>query len=99
VEKTVALFSLIKSYYSENINVFHERKAPEEGLLVGCGAVIEALKLPVPLPKKLGMVSEKHRQYQQLGWLIFTPRHKPQDSLYGHIVFCMKYEGISLLFF
>lgn len=54
--------------------------------------------MPVPLPKRLAMVSEKHRQYQQAGWLIYTPRYKPKDSLYGHLVFCLKYEGINLLF-
>ena len=83
---------------SRKINVFHGRQAPEAGLLVGNGAVIEALNLPVPLPNKLAMVSEKHRQYQEAGWMIFTPRYKPQESLYGHLVFGFKYEGINLLF-
>ena len=84
--------------FSQKVNVFHGRQAPEAGILVGSGAVIESLKLPVPWPKNLAMISEKHRRYQKAGWLVFTPRYKPQDSLYGHLVFCLKYEGINLLF-
>jgi Fic family protein len=86
-------------HFSQEINVFHGRQAPEEGLSVGTGAVIDTLKLSVPLPNVLAMISEKHRQYQKLGWLVFTPRHKPKNTLYGHLVFSLKYEGINLLFF
>jgi hypothetical protein len=60
--------------------------------------VIETLKLSTPLPYRLALISENHRQYKKSGWLVFTPRHKPQDSLYGHLVFSLKYEGINLLF-
>jgi Fic family protein len=84
--------------FSQKINVFHGRKAPEEGLLVGSVAVTETLKLSIPLPYRLALISDKHRQYKKSGWLVFTPRHKPQDSLYGHLVFCLKYEGLNLLF-
>ena len=31
--------------FSQKINVFHGRQTPENGLLVGSGAVIDALKL------------------------------------------------------
>ena len=84
--------------FSHKINVFHGRQTPEEGFLVGIGAVIETLKLSTPLPYRLALISEKHRQYKKSGWLVFTPRYKPQDSLYGHLVFSLKYEGINLLF-
>ena len=67
--------------------------------MVGYGAVIDSLDLAVPLPAQLALISEKHRQYQTPEWLVFTPRHKPQDSLYGHLTFALKYEGINLLFF
>ena len=72
---------------------------PEKGTLVGYGALIDSLKLPVPLPYRLVMISEKHRYYKTSEWRVFTPRHQPQDTLYGHLVFCLKYEGIDLLFF
>jgi hypothetical protein len=44
-------------------NVFHGRTAPEQGNLVGYGAIIDALKLPVPIPFQLALISKKRRQY------------------------------------
>lgn len=29
-------------------------------------------------------------------WHLFTPRHKPDDSLQGHLTFALKYEGVDL---
>lgn len=84
---------------SQEINVFHGRLTPEKAILVGYGAVIDSLDLAVPLPAKLALISEKHRQYQTPDWLVYTPRHAPQDSLYGNLTFALKYEGINLLFF
>lgn len=85
--------------FSQEITVFHGRMAPEKGTLIGYGAMIDALDLAVPIPRKLALISEKHRQYQTPEWSVFTPRHKPQDTLYGNLVFSIKYEGINLLFF
>ncbi len=85
--------------FSQEITVFHGRQAPEKGILIGYGAMIDALELAVPIPRKLALISEKHRQYQTTDWSVFTPRHKPQDTLYGNLVFSIKYEGINLLFF
>jgi len=85
--------------YSQEISVFHGRSTPERGILIGYGAVIDTLHLPVPLPAQLALISEKRRQYQTSEWLVFTPRHQPQDTLYDHLVFALKYEGVNLLFF
>jgi len=85
--------------FSRIISDFHGRQAPEKGTLVGYGAIIEALGLPLPFPTTLALISEKRRQYRVPGWIVFTPRHKPQDSLYSNLVFSIKYEGINLLFF
>lgn len=84
---------------SQEISVFHGRIAPEQGYLVGYGSIIEAYKLPVPMPFRLAIISKKHRQYETDKWLVLTPRHKPGESLYAHLVFALKYEGINLLFF
>ncbi|MCX6270975.1 MAG: Fic family protein [Bacteroidetes bacterium] len=84
---------------SQEITIFHGRTAPEPGKLVGYGAIIDSLQLPVPLPSILSLISKKRRQYQTSGWRVFTPRHEPQDTLYDHLVFALKYEGINLLFF
>lgn len=85
--------------FSLIINVFHGRAAPEESWLVGYGAIIEALQLEMPMPQKLTLISTKKRQYQTENWAVYTSRHKPDDTLYKHLVFALKYEGINLLFF
>ena len=88
-----------KTTFSQEISIFHGRTSPEKGTLVGYGAIIETLGLPMPFPKTLALISEKRRQYTAPGWIVFTPRHKPQDFLYNQLVFSIKYEGINLLFF
>lgn len=87
------------NHFSLFVNVFHGRIAPEEAWLVGYGAIIEALQLEIPMPQKLSLISMKKRQYQSETWAVYTSRHKPEDSLYKHLVFALKYEGINLLFF
>lgn len=86
-------------HFSQTINAFHERTTPEQGKLVGYGAIIDALKLAVPIPRQLALISEIRRQYATESWLVFTPRHQPKETLYDHLVFALKYEGINLLFF
>ncbi|UGS24161.1 Fic family protein [Flavobacterium channae] len=85
--------------YSQKITAFQDRQAPEEGTLVGYGTLIDRLKLPMPLPNKLALISTKNRQYKTNQWIVLTSRHEPEDSLYRQIVFALKYEGINLLFF
>ena len=85
--------------FLREINIFHGRKAPENGTLVGYGAIIESLYLPLPLPNTLALISKKRRQYKTAGWIVLTPRHKPLDTLFNNLVFSLKYEGINLLFF
>lgn len=86
-------------HISQNIIVFHERIAPESGQLVGYGAIIDFLKLDMPFPKQLAMISEKHKRYSKDDWHVFTPKYQPKETLYDHLVFALKYEGINLLFF
>ena len=85
--------------FSRLVTVFHGRTAPEPGTLVGYGALIEALQLAVPLPRDVALISTKRRQYHVTGWRVFTPRHQPADTLWAHLVFALKYEGLDLLFF
>ncbi len=98
----IKLFSrklIEKTNFLQEVTIFHGRKAPENGTLVGSGAIIEALSLPMPLPESLALISKKRRQYKVAGWIVFTPRHKPKNTLYNNLVFSIKYEGIDLLFF
>lgn len=83
--------------FSLEITVFHGRKAPETGILVGYGALIEAYDLKVPLPDVLSLISFKNRKYSSGQWQVFTSRHLPGDTLYKQLVFALKYEGINLL--
>lgn len=84
---------------SLEISAFHGITAPEQGKLVGYGAIIDTLKLPVPIPLRLALISKKRRQYTTDGWLVLTPRHQPEDNLYSHLVFALKYEGVNILVF
>lgn len=84
-------------YISRKISVFHGRIAPEEGTLVGYGAIIEAYNLQIPIPEELKLISYKKRQYKEEHWQVFTSRHLPEDSLYAQLVFALKYEGVNLL--
>ena len=57
--------------------------APEPGNLVGYGALIDFLKINVSVPNQLALISEKHRQYSNETWQVFTLRHQPNETLSG----------------
>ncbi|RJP79411.1 MAG: Fic family protein [Desulfobacteraceae bacterium] len=87
----------IYNQISLDIIVFHDFPALEEGAgLAGYSALIQAHDLKVPIPDYLCAIGTKHKIYDYERWHIFTPRHKPQDTLNGHLVFALKYEGIDL---
>ncbi len=82
---------------SRSITTFHAFPALEEGsTLAGYAALIEGHGLSVPAPDSLCAIGTKHKKYDKGQWRIFTPRHKPDDSLYGHLTFALKYEGVEL---
>jgi 2'-5' RNA ligase len=85
--------------FSQEVTVFRGRKAPEKALLVGYGAIIDKLALKLPVPDRLSLIGARHKLYSDESWNVFTPRYSPPDSLYGHIVFALKYEGVNLLLF
>ncbi len=83
--------------FSIEITVFRGRKPPEEGILVGYGALIHTYDLPVPIPGVLSLISSRNRKYTTGQWQIFTPRYLPEETLYKQLVFALKYEGVNLL--
>src|SRR6056297_2923959 len=83
-------------YLSEPVTVFHERRLPVRGILAGYAALIDAYNLKVPLPRRLCAIGERHRMREEGEWRLFTPRHRPEDSLNGQLTFALKYEGIDL---
>ncbi|OEU72581.1 MAG: cell filamentation protein Fic [Desulfuromonadales bacterium C00003068] len=86
--------------YSQNSQlktIFHGFSTLEEGAtLAGYAALIKAHNLRVPLPDTLCAIGTKHKKFTQERWQIFTPRHKPEESLHGHLTFALKYEGVDL---
>ena len=87
----------IYNQISQNITVFHGFPALEDGArLAGYSALIQAHDLKVPVPDHLCAIGTKHKRYDYERWHIFTPRHRPEDTLYGHLTFALKYEGIDL---
>ncbi len=85
--------------FSREISTFRGRQAPETAFLVGYGALIDTLQLDIPIPSRLSIISKKHKKYELLDWQVYTPRHRPKETLYDQLVFALKYEGINLLFF
>ncbi len=90
---------MINKHFSFKITVFNGIEAPEEATLVGHGAIIEGLQLEMPFPKQLAIISDKRRSYTLEKWKVFSSRNTFDDTLYKHIVFALKYEGVNLLFF
>ena len=84
---------------SPQITSFRGRYAPEVGFLEGYGAIIESFSLPVTLPSKLSLISQKKRKYETDEWRVFTPKYKTDNTLYKQLVFALKYEGVNLLVF
>jgi hypothetical protein len=64
--------------------------------LAGYAYLINSYELGVPVPMILSAIGRKHKKYETDHWRVLTPRHRPEDSLYGHLTFALRYEGIDL---
>lgn len=64
--------------------------------LAGYSALIHYYDFAVPLPDCISAISQKNNRYQEGRWAVFTPRHKPDDTLAAHLTFALKYEGVDL---
>ncbi len=95
------------AYFSNNAPIINGEAKPYQGWVVGYVAIIEKLKLQVPYPSIKTMVSEKNQKLQTDTWQVFPFKYLPEDgkgnskieALYNHLVFALKYEGVSLLVF
>ena len=81
---------------SKPVNSFQGRPLPEAGRPAGYAALIEKYRLPVPLPKQLAIIAERHVKSSTDDWQILTPRHWPGDALSDHLTFALKWEGVEL---
>jgi Fic family protein len=71
---------------------------PEPGArYAGYAALIERYSLQVPVPDHLCVIGARHKMYDRDLWRVFTPRHEPDNTIFGHLVFALRYEGIELL--
>lgn len=82
--------------FSGVVTVFHDRRLPEEAQPAGYAALIDAYGLGVPVPLTLAAIGQRHKVYEAEDWRIYTPRHRPDDSLTGHLTFALRYEGLDL---
>lgn len=82
--------------FSQFVSIFHGRRLPERGTLVGYAALIDRYGLAVPLPRTLCAIGEHHRIIERDGWRLLTPRHAPRASLDGQLTFALKHEGLDL---
>jgi len=84
---------------SYSASVFNGSIVPEKGFIVGYAAMIHKWELKMPYPAIISMVCEKNTKYTNESWQVFSSSYLPEDSLFKHIVFVLKYEGVNLLFF
>lgn len=82
--------------FPDVVTEIHGRPLPEPGIPAGYAALIAAYGLDVDLPQTLGATGQRHRIYEQGGWRLLTPRHRPAATLEGHLTFALKYEGVDL---
>ena len=85
-----------KNHFSRVATVFQGRLLPEECALAGYAALIDTYDLKIPIPIKLAAISLQHRQYEKNNWSIYTPRYKPKETLWSHLTFALKHEGVNL---
>lgn len=85
-----------KNQFSGPRTSFHDRRLPERAIPVGYAALIDAYDLAVPVPRTLSAVGARHVTYRADGWKIYTPRHLPDATLQGHLIFALRHEGVDL---
>jgi len=83
----------------EKVRTIFGRTAPEEGYLVGYGAIIKNYNLKTPVPNKLALIIKRPGRSENGEWMLFGPSYKPKNQLYNQLVFALKYEGINLHLF
>jgi Fic family protein len=85
--------------FSIAASVFQAKYVPEEGSIVGYCALIHYYDLFMPYPNQYALIAKKNKRYNTEEWRVFPPIYQPKETLYAHIQFAIKYEGINLLFF
>lgn len=71
-------------------------RLPGDASAAGYAWLVERYALPVPRLPRRAAISRHHRKLSTAEWLVLTPRHAPEESLAGHLVFALKNEGVNL---
>jgi hypothetical protein len=87
---------LSSSWFSQPVTDFRGRWLHEPAYPAGYAALIERYDLAVPSPPRLAGIALRHHPDVYADWLLLTPRHRPSDSLQGHLSFALRYEGVDL---
>jgi len=93
------LHSKMNKSFSYKTKVFQGKEAPEEGTIVGYSAIINTFKLNIPYPDNFSIISNKRKSYKVEAWIVYSNKTIFEDTLYKHLVFALKNEGVNLLFF
>jgi hypothetical protein len=51
-------------------SIFQRKNTPENGKIVGYGAITEKLKLSIPSPNTLSLITEKSKKYNTKFWQV-----------------------------
>lgn len=84
------------NWNSQPVANFRGRRLPEPATLSGYAALMDRYELAVPLPPVLAAIAGRHHPASTDDWLLLTPRHRPDDTLGGHLGFALRYEGVDL---
>jgi hypothetical protein len=77
-------------------HVFQERVPPVAASPAGYAWLVDTYDLQVPTPPIMAGIGESHKRVEAPAWLILSPRHAPENTLSGHLIFALKNEGVNL---
>lgn len=83
-------------WFSQEVRAFRGRLLPEPGRPAGYAALMERFDLQLPSPPRLAAIAARHHPVSTDSWRMLTPRHQPDNTLQGHLIFALKWEGVDL---
>src|SRR5271167_889437 len=86
----------MSEHNSQQVSEFRGIPTPEPLRPVGYAALLDRYQLKVPFPRTLAGIATRHHPASTSEWKVLTPRHEPNDDLYGHLEFALKWEGVNL---
>jgi hypothetical protein len=83
-------------WITQPVSHFHGQALPEPAIPAGYAALLERFELAVPLPPRLAGTAVRHHPAPHPVWQLLTPRHRPEATLEGQLIFALKWEGVDL---